>query len=95
MKAFLGPLLILDVSARTVPADDPAVVTFEGLILKEVPAILPIFQQLAHLQIEWSCTQKLLLALGPDTIYVIRMESMRKGGAGEACEIPSRPVRVE
>jgi len=53
------------------------------------------------LQIERSSTQKVLLALGPDTVYVVRMEGSRKEAPifhfadSEFSEIQSYAVRVQ
>jgi hypothetical protein len=65
--------LIIDVGCRHVPPDDLAIFVFERVVLKELPAILPVLQQQAYFQFERGPLQEPFSTLGPDAVEVVRM----------------------
>src|SRR6516165_12100346 len=72
-ELLFHPLAVLDVGCRHVPADDLAVFVFKWAVLKELPAILPVLQQQACVQFEWSLVQKPFSTLG---LYVVEVDTM-------------------
>jgi len=100
-EPLLRPLLVVDVGCRHVPADDLAAFVFEGVVLNELPAILPALKQGAHFQLERKSLQQSHPTLLAHPVYIVRMEDTRKEAFlvhladSESSAIQRHPIRVE
>jgi len=98
---LLGALAVIDVSARGIPADDPAVRVDQRVVPYQKPAILPVFAERSLLVLERHTFRESLAAFvaQPRDIFRVEDELAKSFRAYvlqiEPAVIQSEAVRVE
>src|SRR6266850_1982801 len=99
--ALFGPLAIIDVGARRVPAQRLTMLIPYRVVLHEEPPILPVVAPSALLEVEGHAARESLPALLPQACHVFRMKNARAEiGRGhlrdrESGVLEQGPVAVE